>query len=255
MTFEISSIQDFSTPPCHTYNTNRVQPTKLSSLGQVIFSLFYLLLFPLILFLLAGDWRWPEGSAFSLIFCGLSFLVVVYLYLKDPDLLNERFGSPLQKDQKAWDKFLLIVFFLGFLAWYAVMPLDARRFHWSPEFPLWLRVVGAVVFIVAFYLLFSAMRENTFAAPVVKMQKERGQKVIATGPYAIVRHPMYSGGSLLFIGGPLLLGSVYGLGIGAILIVVLAIRSIGEEQMLKQELDGYPEYMNRIKWRLLPFVF
>jgi protein-S-isoprenylcysteine O-methyltransferase Ste14 len=99
------------------------------------------------------------------------------------------------------------------------------------------------------------MRENTFAAPVVKMQKERGQKVISTGMYGIIRHPMYAGAVLLFISTPLLLGSIYGLAIGLLLIVTLATRSLGEEAMLRQELDGYSDYMNKVKWRIIPFVF
>jgi protein-S-isoprenylcysteine O-methyltransferase Ste14 len=224
-------------------------------LWQVIFSFFYLLIFPVVLFSLAGDWYWTEGWIFSINFCVLSYAIVIYLYVEDPALLNERFGSPVQKNQKSWDKIFLTLFFIGFLAWYGIMPLDARRFGWSPEFPLWLKILGILLFIVAFVILFGALKENTFAAPVVKMQKERGQRVISTGLYGIVRHPMYSGGSLLFIGGPVLLGSIYGLVIGLLLTVMIAVRSLGEEEMLKHELDGYNEYMKKVKWRLVPFVF
>lgn len=181
--------------------------------------------------------------------------MVVYLYIKDPALLNERFGSPVQKEQKSWDKLLLPLFLLGFLIWFAIMPLDAKRFGLSPEFPLWIKIVGTVLYGLAFVVLFSALRENTFAAPVVKMQKERGQKVISSGLYGIVRHPMYLGGTLLSIGAPLMLGSIYGLAMGILLIVILAIRSVGEEEMLRQELDGYDQYMKKVKWRLIPFVF
>jgi len=224
-------------------------------LWQVIFSFFYLMIFPLALVLLAGDWRWTEAWIFSIIFCLMSFTIVVYLYVKDPALLNERFGSPVQKGQQAWDKVLISVFFLGFVVWFAIMPLDARRYRWSPEFPLWMKALGTLLFLLAFIILFGALKENTFAAPVVKMQKDRGQKVISSGLYGLVRHPMYLGGSLLFVGGPLLLGSVYGLAMGLLLIVLLAVRSMGEEEMLKQELNGYNEYMKKVKWRLLPFVF
>jgi protein-S-isoprenylcysteine O-methyltransferase Ste14 len=104
-------------------------------------------------------------------------------------------------------------------------------------------------------LVFEALRENTFAAPVVKMQKERGQKVISTGMYGVVRHPMYAGAVLLFISTPLLLGSVYGLAIGMLLIVTIAARSVGEEAMLKRELEGYSDYTKKVKWRIIPFVF
>jgi protein-S-isoprenylcysteine O-methyltransferase Ste14 len=222
---------------------------------QVIASFFYLLIYVFTLFLLAGDWHWREGWIFSAVFCMASFAVVIYLYVMDPALLDERFGSPLQKTQKSWDKLLLVFFFLGFLGWYIVMPLDVRRFHWSPEFPTWLKAIGLVLFVVAFLLLFGALKENTFAAPVIKMQKERGQKVISTGLYGFVRHPMYTGGLLLLISGPLLLGSLYGLVLGLLLSITLAVRSIGEEAMLKEELDGYIDYAKRIKWRLIPFVF
>ena len=135
------------------------------------------------------------------------------------------------------------------------MPLDAKRFNWSPEFPLWIKIVGTLLSILAFIVMFGALMANTFAAPVVKMQKERGQRVISTGLYGMVRHPMYSGAVLLFIGGPLLLGSVYGLAIGLLLIITIAARSLGEEEMLRRELNGYNEYMKKVKWRLIPFVF
>jgi protein-S-isoprenylcysteine O-methyltransferase Ste14 len=204
---------------------------------------------------LSGDWHWTEGWVFSIIFCSLSFATLVYLYVRDPALLNERFGSPLQKDQKSWDKILLSFFLIGFLIWFGIMPLDAKRFYWSPEFPLWIKIMGTLLFILAFIVIFGALKANTFAAPVVKMQKERGHRVISTGLYGMVRHPMYSGAILLFIGGPLLLGSVYGLAIGLLLIITIAVRSLGEEEMLSRELDGYNEYRKKVKWRLIPFIF
>lgn len=225
------------------------------SISKLIGSLVYLAFFPVILFLLAGDWHWIEGWIFSGVFCALSFVTLIYLYFKDPALLKERFGSPIQEGQKPWDRVLLSLFFLEFLVWYAIMPLDARRFGWSPVFPFWTRAVGAVLIVLASVILFEALNENTFAAPVVKMQKERGQKVISTGLYGIVRHPMYAGALLLFIGAPLLLNSFYGLVLGLFLIVTIAIRSLGEEAMLKQELEGYSEYMKKVRWRLIPFVF
>lgn len=224
-------------------------------LSKLIGSLLYLSFFPVILFLLAGVWRWTEGWIFSAIFCALCFVTLIYLYFKDPALLKERFGSPIQEGQKAWDRVVLSLFFLEFLVWYAIMPLDARRFGWSPAFPWWIKFVGAILLVIASVIVFEALNENTFAAPVVKMQRERGQKVISTGLYGIVRHPMYAGAMLLFIGAPLLLNSVYGLIIGLVLIVTIAIRSLGEEAMLKQELEGYNDYMKKVRWRLIPFLF
>jgi protein-S-isoprenylcysteine O-methyltransferase Ste14 len=225
------------------------------SRSKLIGAFFYLLLFPVILLFLAGDWRWTEGWLFSIIFYVMCSANLLYLHFKDPALLKERFGSPIQKEQKTWDKVVLLLFFLEFLVWFAIMPLDAHRFGWSPVFPLWTRITGVILLIFAMALLFEAMRENTFAAPVVKMQRERGQHVISTGMYGIVRHPMYAGAVLLFISAPLLLGSVYGLALGLLLIVTIAARSVGEEAMLKQELDGYSDYMKNVKWRIIPFVF
>jgi len=225
------------------------------STRKLIGALFQLLLFPVILFGLAGDLRWTEGWVFSIIFLAMCYGTLVYLYFHDPDLLKERFGSPFQESQKRWDKVLLSLFFVEFIVWWAIMPLDARRFGWSPAFPFWTKVIGALLLILAVYIVFEAMRENTFAAPVVKMQKERGQKVISTGVYGIVRHPMYAGAVLLFFSAPLLLGSVYGLALGAVLIVTIGARSVGEEAMLKEELDGYRAYTQEVKWRIIPFVF
>ena len=225
------------------------------SLSRVIGSFFYLLFFPIILFFLAGNWRWTEGWVYSVIFLLMSFGTLLYLYFHDPALLKERFGSPIQQTQKPWDKVLLSFFFVEFIVWFAIMPLDARRFAWSPPFPFWLRSLGALLQIVATYLVFEAMRENTFAAPVVKMQKERGQTVISTGLYGVVRHPMYAGATLLFISAPLLLGSIIGLALGLVLILTIGARSVGEEAMLKEELDGYRDYMHKVKWRMIPYVF
>jgi protein-S-isoprenylcysteine O-methyltransferase Ste14 len=103
--------------------------------------------------------------------------------------------------------------------------------------------------------MFSAFRENTFAAPVVKLQTGRGQRVISSGLYGIMRHPMYLGGALLLLGAPLLLGSTYGLATGLLMVVILVIRSIGEEEMLRRELEGYDQYMQEVRWRLIPFIF
>lgn len=225
------------------------------STSKLIGAFFYLLVFPVILLFLGGDWRWPEGWFYSIVFYVTCSADLLYLHFKDPALLKERFGSPVQKEQKTWDKVLLMLFFIEFLVWFAIMPLDARRFRWSPEFPLWTRITGGLLLVLAMFMVFEALRENTFAAPVVKMQKERGQKVISTGMYAVVRHPMYAGAVLLFISTPLLLGSVYGLLIGLLLIVTIAARSLGEEAMLKQELDGYRDYTKKVKWRIIPFVF
>ena len=230
--------------------TNKpLSPAQLFETG------FYLLIFPVILFALSGDWLWPEAWIFSVIFISLCVLTVVYLYINDPALLRERYRGAFQKEQKPWDKISLSVFISLYFISYIIMPLDARRFHLSPDFPFWLESIGAVLLTASFLVIFEVFRENTFAAPVIKIQEERHQKVISTGLYGTVRHPMYSGATMLFIGVPLLLGSVYGIIFGIAMTALLAARSVGEESVLRQELDGYEEYARRVRWRLIPYVF
>jgi len=135
------------------------------------------------------------------------------------------------------------------------MPLDARRFRWSPDFPVWLKVLGGLMLIPALYLIFQATAENTFASTMVRIQKERKQRVISTGVYGLVRHPMYLGAVFMMFGAPLLLGSIWGLIIAAIGFCILVGRIIGEEKMLINELDGYSQYVNAVRYRLIPFVW
>jgi protein-S-isoprenylcysteine O-methyltransferase Ste14 len=224
-------------------------------LWQPIFSLVFLAAFPLLILWLADDWRWTEGWIFVAIFWIFSLVTSVRMYFKDPALFKERFNSPVQKDQKAWDKIVIFLIIIGYMIWMIIMPLDAKRFGWSPEFPFWIKTVGFLLTIAGFWLFYETFKENTFAAPVVKIQEERKQHVISTGVYGFVRHPLYLAASLYIIGGAFLMSSILGLVAGLFFIAVVAVRSIGEEQMLRQELDGYEEYTHRVRWRMFPYVF
>lgn len=135
------------------------------------------------------------------------------------------------------------------------MPLDAKRYGWTAYFPVCLKVLGGVALLPALYFLYRSTVENTFASTLVRMQKERKQHVISTGVYGFVRHPMYLGGLLMWLGAPLLLGSIYGLMISLILTPLVAFRIIGEEKMLVNELEGYEEYKKKVRYRLIPFVW
>jgi protein-S-isoprenylcysteine O-methyltransferase Ste14 len=203
----------------------------------------------------SGDWGWIAGWLFVALFFISSFAASWRMYLKDPGLFKERYSSPIQQNQKAWDKIVIILISISWLIWFFIMPVDAKRFGWSPEFPLWLKIIGFVISAFGFWMFYESFRENSFAAPVVKMQEERKQSVISTGLYGIVRHPLYTSATLMAIGSPLLVGSVYGLIVGFIFSAILAVRSIGEENMLRQELDGYNEYMGHVRWRLIPYIF
>ena len=118
-----------------------------------------------------------------------------------------------------------------------------------------MQTVGAVLIALCMYVFYLTFRENTHAAPVVKIQTERGHRVVTTGPYALVRHPMYAGALLLFVGVPLLLGSWYGLAAALVMIALLVARIVMEERTLTNELPGYREYAERVRWRLIPGIW
>jgi len=213
------------------------------------------LFFPALILLLAGDWRWTEGWLFALWFVAMILLSMIYLYLKDPALLAERTRAPGSGNQKSWDKVLGGIIIILALAWLILMPLDARRFSWSPAFPLWLKIIGGVLLLPALFLIFRATADNTFLSTVARIQSERKQRVITSGVYGFVRHPLYLGCVLLQVGAPLLLGSLVGLAISLPGIITLVIRSIGEEKMMLEELEGYAEYQKKVKYRLIPYLW
>jgi protein-S-isoprenylcysteine O-methyltransferase Ste14 len=144
---------------------------------------------------------------------------------------------------------------IGFMCWIVVMPLDAKRFGWSPTFPFWLNGLGGAALAGSFFLFFRSFTDNTFLSPLVRMQDDRMQRVVSTGVYGFVRHPMYLGGILMFLGAPLLLGSIYGVLAGLALTVLLVARILGEEKMLNRDLEGYRKYTQHVRYRLIPFLW
>jgi protein-S-isoprenylcysteine O-methyltransferase Ste14 len=114
---------------------------------------------------------------------------------------------------------------------------------------------GAVAVALCFYVAFVTFRANTYAAAAVRVQSERGHRVVTDGPYAVVRHPMYAGAILYFLGTPLLLGSWYGLAFMPVFVVLLAARAVMEEGVLTRALDGYPAYAARVRYRLIPYIW
>lgn len=213
------------------------------------------LFFPTLVVLLAGNWRWVEGWILAIWLVVMILFNVGYLYWKDPALLAERTKRPGSENQKPWDRYLLIIVLAIAVVWLVVLPLDAGRFHWSPAFPLWLKILGGIALIPALYLIERTTIENTYLSAMVRIQSDREQHVVSTGPYGLVRHPLYLGCMLMMLGAPLLVGSVCGLVISLIGSILLAVRIVGEEKMLADELEGYAEYQNRVKYRLIPRVW
>jgi len=206
-----------------------------------------------LLFASAGTLHWPSAWVLLATSALLGPLCGWWLYRIDPALLAERLRPVLQKDQPAADKMFMAVFVVAMLAWLVAMGID-RRIR-SSEMPVALQVLGLVLFLASTLFTMWVFRENSFAAPVVKLQAERAQHVISTGPYAHVRHPMYSGMVLFFTGMPLLLGSWWGLAMAPLFAALFAVRIGIEERMLREGLPGYSDYAARVRYRLVPGVW
>jgi protein-S-isoprenylcysteine O-methyltransferase Ste14 len=207
-----------------------------------------------VLFLSAGTLEWRGAWIFMAEFVAASLAVTLWLAWRDPGLLKERMGGPFQKGQAAGDKVFMASFMVAWHGWLVLMALDARRWRLS-QVPEALSDVGAVLILVGFVVVWLVFRENSFAAPVVRIQKERGQHVVSTGPYRIVRHPMYAGATLYLVGMPLLLGSWLGLLALPLLLGALAVRVRIEERALLDDLPGYRDYAKRVRYRILPGVW
>ncbi len=211
------------------------------------------LLFAAALFLPAGTLNWPAGWLYLTLFFSFFAAVNLWLYRHNPGLLQERMRFSTS-DQQGWDKIMFPLLMLSPALWLIFIALDAVRFHWSTA-PLWLQGVGLVILLASFDLFFLTFRENSYLSTVVRVQTDRGHSVISTGPYHYVRHPMYTGMLLFMIGTPLLLGSIYGVVFGLLMIVVLARRAVLEEQTLRANLRGYGDYMAQVRYRFVPHVW
>lgn len=204
------------------------------------------------LFWPAGTVHWLAGWSFFVVFTAASLLLTRWLLVHNPDLLAERMR--IGKNQKGWDKIFLVLIYLLFTGWWVSMPLDAVRFQ-SSHVPLALRVLGVPLTLASFYGLFATFRENPFLSGVVRIQDDRGHKVVSTGPYRFVRHPMYASVFLWVLGTPLWLGSWWGVAMALLFMIVLCVRAVLEERTLARELPGYDEYARRVRYRVIPYVW
>ena len=201
----------------------------------------------------AGDWTWPQGWTYLGEVLALSSATTIGLMKTDPELLKARMSSPLKKNQRPVDRAIILVFFAAYIAWFALIGLD-HRFFWTGT-PLIAQILGAALIGAGMMLVWETFRANTFATTQVRVQAERAQTVVDSGPYRYVRHPMYAGMVLFVIGTPLMLGSLWGLLATVVLFALLALRIRGEEHVLKQDLAGYADYMTKTPWRIVPGVW
>jgi protein-S-isoprenylcysteine O-methyltransferase Ste14 len=203
-----------------------------------------------LLFATAGSLDWPAAWVMLIVSAILGPACGLWLAETDPALLAERLRPTFQANQPAADKIFMLIFFLALLLWLVAIGLDRRAN--ASDVPLLLQVLGLAMYLLSIAFIMWVFRENSFAAPVVKVQAARHQRVISSGPYAFVRHPMYSGIMLYFLGIPLLLGSWWGVAIAPVFAILFAIRARIEERALVEGLPDYADYAERVRYRLVP---
>lgn len=205
----------------------------------------------LLLFVPAGTLDYWQAWIFLAVYFSASSVVTLYLMTHDPELLARRMrGGPIAETTVVQKLAMLLASF-AFVAGLLVPALD-HRFGWS-RVPAAVVLVGDVLTALCFWGAFVVFRENRFSSATIEIAAD--QRVISTGPYALLRHPMYAGGLLLFVGMPLALGSYWGLLAVVVALPALVWRLIDEERFLSENLPGYAAYCDRVRWRLIPGVF
>lgn len=209
--------------------------------------MFFGLLLGLI-FVAANDWTFALGWAFWFSFCIPTFLITAHFLKADPILIERRIIPQETRPEQLIGQSIASVLFGALIIISAV----DYRFGWT-KVPLAVSFTADACIVAGFAVVFAVFRENSYASRAVEMMAD--QKVIKSGIYSRVRHPMYAGAGLIIMATPLALGSVAGVIIALLLIVVIVLRTIDEEKMLLEELEGYKEYCNEIKYRLIPFIW
>jgi protein-S-isoprenylcysteine O-methyltransferase Ste14 len=224
----------------------------MRDLGKVVLALVIVVtLMGATIFLFAWSLDYWEAWAFLAVYAACSAITAAYLWRHDRALLARRMrGGPASEREPA-QRIIMTLASAGFIALLAVSAVD-HRLHWSPPIPA-IAAVGNVLLALGFFADLLVFRENSFAAATITVAPN--QRVVSTGPYAVVRHPMYAGALVLLLGIPLALGSLWGVVILACMVPVLIWRLLDEERVLAEQLPGYREYQARVRWRLIPAIF
>jgi protein-S-isoprenylcysteine O-methyltransferase Ste14 len=226
----------------------RIKNLRVKALGSVIFLVVGL---GVLIFLPAWTFNYWQAWVLLAVYGGANLAIIIALMVTDLKLLERRMQGGATAEQRPVQKIVMAIASLGFVANFVVPALD-HRFSWS-SMPLALEIVGDVLVAVGFLIIFFVFRVNTFTSSTIGIAE--GQEVITTGPYAIVRHPMYSGSFLYLIGVPLALGSWWGLVVGIVMLFVTPWRLLDEEHMLEQGLPGYKEYEQKVRYRIVPYLW
>jgi protein-S-isoprenylcysteine O-methyltransferase Ste14 len=204
-----------------------------------------------LLFIPAGTLNYWQGWAYVAVAVIASGAYTLYLAKYDPALLKRRTEAGIAYEKEPEQKVIISFLFIAFFALVVLPPLDFR-FGWS-SVPWYISVVGDALVIVSFYVFYLVSKVNTYAAANVRV--EEGQKVISIGVYGLVRHPMYFGALFLVVGTPLALGSWWTLLLIPLFLPILYFRIANEEKVLLRDLQGYEEYRNKVRYRLIPYVW
>lgn len=239
-----------------TAHTPVEQPEKPINWGLFVGRFAVLIaLFVIAVFASAGTFNWPMAWLYVVITVGIIFIGRYWMFLRNPDLLEERASALDREDTKSWDKVIVpLIAIIGPFAQIIVAGLDFR-FDWSPAFPLWLELLGLA--IMTFGHIFGTWPTlvNKFYSSGVRIQKDRDHYVVKDGPYAIVRHPSYTGNMIGNLGTSLLLSSLWSLIPFALVVITLVIRTKLEDDTLQAELEGYKAYTQETRYRLIPGIW
>lgn len=207
------------------------------------------------LFLTAGTFDWWRGWVLVGMIAVGTLATMLLVFRTRPDLLRERMRGMVQKGQPVADRILVLTFLVTYMGSIVFISVDVFELHLLPKPTVWLSSLGLVLVVVGWVIIALVFRENAFAAPVVKHQATRGHKVVDTGVYAVVRHPMYAGIFVFSAGMALWLESYAGALAAVVPISVLAARIVFEERFLRKNLLGYDEYAQRVRYRVVPFLW
>lgn len=239
-----------------TTTSDTTQPDSVAGPGvkPIISGVLRMVMFPVVILVPAGTWRWPEAWAIVGLYVAFSLSVALWLRKHDPELLAERMkASPVQAGQKTWDKVIQAAFFPLGVAMMLIPGFD-HRWGWT-SVPVAVEAVAMASQIPAFVWIGWVMKENTYLSRVVKIDEARGHHVITTGPYAFVRHPMYTAVTAMLLAFPIALGSWVAVAPAAAMVILLIVRTSLEDRTLHQELPGYPEYAQKTRYRLIPGIW
>jgi protein-S-isoprenylcysteine O-methyltransferase Ste14 len=192
-----------------------------------------------------------QAWVYLLIFVGSAAIITVYLWRNDPALLERRVDAGPTAEKQPLQQLIQAVAAITFVGFLVVPALD-HRFAWS-HVPMAMEIAGDALVACGFFIVYLVFKENSFTAATIEVAP--GQRVISTGPYAIVRHPMYSGALVMLFGTPLALGSWWGLLLMVPMTLVLVLRLLDEERFLAKNLPGYTEYCQRVRYRLVPYIW